>query len=171
MIHKEIEDLIKSRNEERKNLAKIEKNDNNSIYVNNHLYKVIINKLDAFSFSEFSNKFNPIFTKYDFIVGDWGYGQLRLKGFYSDFKKVSKFLKYSTIDDYLIEKANFGAPYFILHNCDLKKINSNYGKRNKIETKKTKYVDRNMIKKSNISSKYKNGSHHGFKIIQKNKTE
>ncbi|MCF6515837.1 DUF1027 domain-containing protein [Lactobacillus sp. S2-2] len=170
MSHKEIEDLIANRNEERKNLARIEKNDNESIYINNHLYKIIANKLDAFHFSDFSNKFNPIFTKYDFIVGDWGYGQLRLKGFYSDFKKVSKALKYSAIDDYLIEKSNVGAPYFILHNVDLKSSNNNVRK-NRQQTKKSKYVDKDMIKKSNINSRYKNGAHRGFKIVQKNKME
>lgn len=170
MIHKEIEDLINRRNETRKNLARIEQKDNESIYINNHLYQIVTNKLDAFSFLDFRKKFNPIFTKYDFIVGDWGYGQLRLKGFYSDFRKVNKSCKFSAINDYLIEKCNLGAPYFVLHNVDFKSSNNVRTKKNRNETK-TKYVDKKSLKKADVVSRYKHGPHRGFKIIQKNKTE
>ncbi len=31
-----------------------------------------------------NERYNDILDKYDFIVGDWGYDQLRLRGFYKD---------------------------------------------------------------------------------------
>ena len=52
---------------------------------------------------------------YDYIVGDWGYGQLRLKGFFDDKNQKSTYdTKISTLQDYLFEYCNFGCAYFIV---------------------------------------------------------
>ena len=48
-------------------------------------------------------------------LGDWGYGQLRLKGFFDDSNQKSTFdTKISTFQDYLYEYCNFGCAYFIV---------------------------------------------------------
>lgn len=70
---------------------------------------------EAFKQEDFNNRFSDILSKYDYIVGDWGYGQLRLKGFYEDQNTKATFdTKIGTLQDYLYEYCNFGAAYFIL---------------------------------------------------------
>ena len=60
-------------------------------------------------------RFSDVLSKYDYILGDWGYGQLRLKGFYDDRNSKSTYeTKISTLQDYLYEYCNFGCAYFVL---------------------------------------------------------
>ncbi|MFD2922731.1 YutD family protein [Halobacillus naozhouensis] len=78
-------------------------------------YEVVENYRDGFSEEELEGRFSDILSKYDFIVGDWGYGQLRLKGFYDDQNAKATFeTKISTLEDYLYEYCNFGCAYFVL---------------------------------------------------------
>ncbi|USS87639.1 YutD family protein [Fructilactobacillus hinvesii] len=118
MDHSQIEDLIEQRKEERTPYAEIQRVDETTLNINGHLYVIETNVRDAFDLGEFSNRFNGIFTHYDYIVGDWGYGQLRLAGFYRDDRNVSEELRYRTIQDYLLEVANLGTNYFIIKNLD-----------------------------------------------------
>ncbi|MGT2715498.1 YutD family protein [Streptococcus respiraculi] len=71
---------------------------------------------EAFDPTAFGQRFSPLMLKFDYIVGDWGNEQLRLKGFYKDEKAVKSDLKISRLDDYLTEFCNFGCAYFVLEN-------------------------------------------------------
>ncbi|MBF0788109.1 MULTISPECIES: YutD-like domain-containing protein [unclassified Streptococcus] len=71
---------------------------------------------DAFDQTAFGQRFSPLMLKFDYIVGDWGNEQLRLKGFYKDERVVKSDLKISRLDDYLTEFCNFGCAYFVLGN-------------------------------------------------------
>ncbi|HFI0127426.1 TPA: YutD family protein [Streptococcus suis] len=73
---------------------------------------------EAFDQTIFGQRFSPLMLKFDFIVGDWGNEQLRLKGFYKDDKNVKSDLKISRLDDYLTEYCNFGCAYFVLANSN-----------------------------------------------------
>lgn len=87
----------------------------NLIIAEGYTYEVIENVRDGFKEEAFTARYSDILTKYDFIVGDWGYGQLRLKGFFDDKNQKSTFdTKISTIEDYLYEYCNFGCAYFIV---------------------------------------------------------
>lgn len=78
-------------------------------------YEVIENVRDGFKEDAFLARYSDILTKYDYIVGDWGYGQLRLKGFFDDKNQKSTYdTKISTLQDYLFEYCNFGCAYFIV---------------------------------------------------------
>ncbi|WP_347862485.1 YutD family protein [Salimicrobium sp. PL1-032A] len=82
-------------------------------------YEVIENYRDAVSEEDIEARISEIVSKYDYIVGDWGYGQLRLKGFYDDQNQKATFdTKISTFEDYLYEHCNFGCAYFILKRID-----------------------------------------------------
>ncbi|SDQ28304.1 Uncharacterized protein YutD [Virgibacillus subterraneus] len=82
-------------------------------------YEIIENIKDAYQEEKFNERFSDILSKYDFIVGDWGYEQLRLKGFYDDQNSKAAFdTKISTLDDYLYEYCNFGCAYFIIKKID-----------------------------------------------------
>ncbi len=70
----------------------------------------------AFDQTTFGQRFSQLMLKFDYIVGDWGNEQLRLKGFYRDDKPVLPANKISHLDDYLTEYCNFGCAYFVLAN-------------------------------------------------------
>lgn len=78
-------------------------------------YDILADYEEGFQQEEVEGRFSDILNKYDFIVGDWGYGQLRLKGFYDDQNSKATFdTKISTLEDYLYEYCNFGCSYFVL---------------------------------------------------------
>ncbi|MED3662392.1 YutD family protein [Ureibacillus sp. FSL K6-8385] len=85
------------------------------IVVDGIAYELIENYRDGFQNEAFINRYTDVLAKYDYIVGDWGYGQLRLKGFFDDRNKNATYdNKISTVQDYLFEYCNFGCAYFIL---------------------------------------------------------
>lgn len=85
------------------------------IKINGINYEVKQNVKSGFQEEAFNERYSDILKKYDFIVGDWGYDQLRLKGFYHDKNAKASFdTKISTLEDYLYEYCNFGCAYFVL---------------------------------------------------------
>jgi len=83
--------------------------------VEDQTYQIIENFKSGFDKKAFAERYSDILSKYDFIVGDWGYDQLRLKGFYDDQNPRATFdTKASVIEDYLLEYCNFGCAYFIV---------------------------------------------------------
>lgn len=77
---------------------------------------LVTNHKDAFDVLAFEQRFSSLMLKFDYIVGDWGNEQLRLKGFYKEDKDVSKSQKISRLQDYLLEYCNYGCAYFVLEN-------------------------------------------------------
>lgn len=85
------------------------------ICIHNNCYEVIEDERGGFNEEAFRGRYSEILGKYDYIVGDWGYGQLRLKGFFDDHNQKSSFdTKISTVSEYLYEYCNFGCPYFVV---------------------------------------------------------
>lgn len=78
-------------------------------------YEIVIDYREAIQEEAINNRYSEILGKYDYILGDWGYGQLRLKGFFEDTNhKASYDTKISTLQDYLYEYCNFGCAYFVI---------------------------------------------------------
>ncbi|KKD22598.1 hypothetical protein XA22_05790 [Staphylococcus cohnii subsp. cohnii] len=95
------------------------------IKVNSFYFEIIEEYRECFDETLFANRYADILDKYDYIVGDFGYDQLRLKGFYKDSNKKAELSKrFSTIQDYLLEYCNFGCPYFILRKVPESEIKS-----------------------------------------------
>lgn len=93
------------------------------IKVNEQHFEIVEDYRDCFDEEIFANRYSDILDKYDYVVGDFGYEQLRLKGFYNDHNKKAELSKrFSTIQDYLLEYCNFGCPYFILRHIPEKEI-------------------------------------------------
>ncbi|MEI5907843.1 YutD family protein [Bacillus spongiae] len=85
------------------------------IDINKTSYEILKEYREGFNEEAFRGRYSDILSKYDYIVGDWGYGQLRLKGFFNDQNPKSSYdSKISTLDDYLYEFCNFGCAYFVL---------------------------------------------------------
>ncbi|WP_123039404.1 YutD-like domain-containing protein [Cohnella candidum] len=67
----------------------------------------------------FKERYSEVLERYDFIVGDWGYNQLRLRGFYQDgHPRATKETSIASLVDYLNEYCNFGCAYFVLAKTD-----------------------------------------------------
>ncbi len=60
-------------------------------------------------------KYTDFFKDYDYLVGDWAYGKLRLKGFCEKENKLYKsYNDKEKIEKYIEEKCAYGCKYFIL---------------------------------------------------------
>ncbi|HIE5213407.1 TPA: YutD family protein [Staphylococcus aureus] len=93
------------------------------IKVDQHYFELIENYRECFNEEQFIARYSDILDKYDYIVGDYGYDQLRLKGFYKDSNKKAEMSKrFSNIQDYIFECCNFGCPYFVLRHLSKQEV-------------------------------------------------
>ncbi|MDF2720402.1 MAG: hypothetical protein K0Q59_77 [Paenibacillus sp.] len=91
------------------------------IHVGGKTYELVQEHKNGYNFEAFRDRFSEVLERYDFIVGDWGYSQLRLKGFFKENNKNSnKDSCISGLHDYLNEYCNFGCAYFILRKVNVK---------------------------------------------------
>jgi len=78
-------------------------------------FEIMEDNKNGWNEEEFIARYSEVLNKYDYIVGDWGYNQLRLRGFFEDNNKKSTYdTKISTLSEYLYEYCNFGCAYFVL---------------------------------------------------------
>ncbi|KEF40091.1 hypothetical protein M670_00106 [Schinkia azotoformans MEV2011] len=83
--------------------------------INGVQYELVEDYRNGFNEDAIKERYSDILNKYDFIVGDWGYNQLRLKGFFDDSnQKAAPDTKISTLSEYLYEYCNFGCAYFVI---------------------------------------------------------
>ena len=77
-------------------------------------YKVIRGE-KHFNYDEVKYLFTDYFLDYDYVLGDYSYGRLRLKGFYdSDNKSVKKLNDIRYLDSYIKGYCSLGANIFLL---------------------------------------------------------
>ena len=85
------------------------------IEVENNQYELIKNYKDGFNLEEFKSLCTEYFLDYDYILGDYAYNKLRLKGFYDkDNVNVNKTNNYEDIDNYIKGYCAYDCRYFIL---------------------------------------------------------
>lgn len=83
--------------------------------INEKEYELLEDYKEGFVLDEITPKLTEYFEPYDYILGDWAYGKLRLKGFCDKNNKL-----YSNInaiekkDEYLKNNCAFDCRYFIL---------------------------------------------------------
>lgn len=151
MNRAKIQDYIDQRTEERKGTFHSVMQDPSHFTINKHPYEIVDNYRNAFDLDKFTDRFSMILSKYDYIVGDWGYDQLRLKGFYAPENPLYNAEQgMETIQDYLYEACNFGCAYFVLHNLDVnvqrhgRKRRSPRHRRRDFQEKHTKLTQPNL---------------------------
>ncbi|PMB84626.1 YutD family protein [Dolosicoccus paucivorans] len=138
--------------------------DDNLYSIESNDYALVLNYKDAFDLESFLNRYVPYFEGFDYIVGDWGFDQLRLKGFYDlNRKKAPRNQRIDFLDDYLKEYCNFDCKYFVLEKVEKKPLTqvpksnkSRYNKpkkRSRTPKKKTKPSTRHPFKVKKVSSK------------------
>ena len=85
------------------------------IWVGGRAFELIQEHKDAWKPEAFKERYSEVLDRYDYIVGDWGYNQLRLKGFFKEGNgKATKDSVIGALQDYLQEYCNFGCAYFVL---------------------------------------------------------
>lgn len=84
------------------------------IKIEDNYYEIIENYKEGYNEDEFIRKCTDYFYEYDYIVGDWAYGKLRLKGFFDKSnKKCREVNDFSNLVKYLSENCAFGCSYFV----------------------------------------------------------
>lgn len=85
------------------------------IHIAGNTYELVVENRSGWNVEAFRNRYSEVLERYDYIVGDWGYNQLRLKGFFKDgHQKATKDSTFSYVPDYINEYCNFGCAYFLL---------------------------------------------------------
>lgn len=85
------------------------------IVINNIEYEVIRNDKECIDIKDLEDKITDYFDSYDYIMGDFSYDKVRLKGYYdSSNKKVKQINDIKYLDDYIKNYCSYGARIFIL---------------------------------------------------------
>lgn len=88
---------------------------NKSILLEDREYEIIEDVREGFDFEELKNKYTDYFNPYDYIVGDWAYGKLRLKGFCGDGNNIKKEINdIKNLKKYINENCAFNCKYFVI---------------------------------------------------------
>lgn len=83
--------------------------------LNNNKYEIEKNEKDAIDEELLKEAVTDYYEPYDFIVGDWAYSKLRLKGFYnSKNKNCKENNNIDNVDKYIKNDCAYGCKYFIL---------------------------------------------------------
>ena len=78
-------------------------------------YELIEDNGDCFSESEIKERYTDYFQEFDYILGDYAYNKLRLKGFCEkNNKRFNKINDYTTKDEYLKTLCAYKCKYFVL---------------------------------------------------------
>ena len=85
------------------------------IKINDIEYELVEDSRNGFDKDAVSERLTDYFEEFDYVVGDWSYGKLRLKGFND--KKNKKFNKINDINnlkDYIENYCAYGCKYFVI---------------------------------------------------------
>ena len=89
------------------------------IIINDKEYEVIEDVRNALDLDALKEKATDYFDEYDYIVGDWAYGKLRLKGFNDKSNKnYNQINAYGDVNNYIQNYCAYGCKYFIVKKVD-----------------------------------------------------
>ena len=78
-------------------------------------YKLEKNIKEGFVLEEVVNRITDYFSEFYYILGDWAYGKLRLKGFYNESnKKVKDLNNIKFLDKYLENNCAYDCKWFLI---------------------------------------------------------
>lgn len=86
-----------------------------TIKINDKDYEVVKDYKDSFNSEELLEKFTDYFEEYDYVLGDYAYNKLRLKGFYdSNNKNATKINDIKNLDSYIKDYCAYDCGYFLI---------------------------------------------------------
>lgn len=78
-------------------------------------YELVKNFREGFILEEVELRWTDYFDEYDYVLGDWAYGKLRLKGFYeSNNKNTKDYNDIKFLEKYIEESCATGCKHFLL---------------------------------------------------------
>ena len=85
------------------------------IKLGNNKYEIMENYKDGFDLDAVKEKYTDYFDEYDYILGDWSYGKIRLKGFCNRTnKKCNRINDIKFKDSYIKDLCSYECSYFVL---------------------------------------------------------
>ena len=85
------------------------------ININNVEYEVLNDVKDAIDIDLLSEKITDYYDSFDYIVGDYAYGKIRLKGFNDKGNKYFKPINdINNLDKYINESCAYGCKWFCI---------------------------------------------------------
>lgn len=85
------------------------------ITINNNNYELVRNNKECFNMEDTESLLTEYFEKFDYVLGDYAYDKLRLKGFYDKTNKnVSNINNITDVDNYIRDFCAYEGKYFLL---------------------------------------------------------
>jgi len=85
------------------------------IEINNNKYLLERDVNECFNLEEVESLMTDYFNDYDYVLGDYSYDKLRLKGFCVEGNsKCSEINNIDNVDDYIKDYCSYKANYFLL---------------------------------------------------------
>lgn len=85
------------------------------IKIRNNKYELKKDYGDTINTINLEEYITEYYDNFDYIVGDWAYGKLRLKGFYDHNNKfVKAYNDYDKVEEYISNNCAYGCKHFIL---------------------------------------------------------
>ncbi|WP_122645480.1 YutD family protein [Enterococcus mediterraneensis] len=114
-------------------------------------YKLVKNHREGFDLEKLGERYSDVLARYDYIVGDWGYEQLRLKGFFeADNRKAFPDQRIDMLEDYLYEYCNFGCAYFVIQRVGGKREKGHSRQRRKKNTASSEKQQAHVAEKREV---------------------
>lgn len=86
-----------------------------TVVINNQTYEIVNNDFDVIDVELLKEKITDYFNEFDYIVGDYAYNKLRLKGFND---KTNKYFKpindIANLDKYIADFCAYGCKWFCI---------------------------------------------------------
>ncbi|MBE6156406.1 MAG: DUF1027 domain-containing protein [Firmicutes bacterium] len=93
------------------------------VKIRNKKYRVIKDYGETINTINLDELVTDYYDNFDYIVGDWAYGKLRLKGFYNHNNKfVKSYNDIDKVEDYINNNCAYGCKHFILKKMENKTI-------------------------------------------------
>ena len=141
-----LDEIVETPAEEKKKGETVVFVDDSNLLIGERQYRLVRNYREGFDAERLGERFSEVLTRYDYIVGDWGYDQLRLKGFFrEDDRKSLPEQRIDTLEDYLYEYCNFGCAYFVLERTGGKRQQTRKKRKRKRKDKSQAYVEEKKV--------------------------
>ena len=88
---------------------------NKKVKLEENEWELIEDYKNGYDETALKEKYTEYFEPYDYIIGDWSYGKLRLKGFCKKINKIcnrSNDIKFK--DEYIRDLCSYDCQYFIV---------------------------------------------------------
>ncbi|MDT2426851.1 YutD family protein [Enterococcus avium] len=149
-----LDEIVETPAEEKKKGETVVFVDDSNLLFGERQYRLVRNYREGFDAERLGERFSEVLTRYDYIVGDWGYDQLRLKGFFrEDDRKSLPEQRIDTLEDYLYEYCNFGCAYFVLERTGGKRQQTRKKRKCKRKDKSQAYVEEKKVPVTNKPKK------------------